>query len=114
MPLTVETISQPNGAVVVQVTGALTIGRESQRVETVLEGLISSGLKRIVLDLGGVDYMDSTGVGIVTFCLGRLNEVGGTLRVARAPGRIREVFRITAVDRLVPFDDSLDSAVAAA
>jgi anti-anti-sigma factor len=113
MPLDVATVDQPNGAVVVQVTGALALGRDSQKVETAVEQLIRLGHRRLVLDLTGVDHIDSTGVGIVAFCFGRMKEAGGAMRVACAAGKVREIFRITNVDRLVPFDDSLDRALAA-
>ena len=113
MPLDVATVDQPNGAVVVKVTGALAIGRDSQKVENAVEQLIRLGRRRLVLDLSGVEHIDSTGVGIVAFCFGRLKEAGGALRVVCAAGRIREIFRITAVDQLVPFDDSLDRSLAA-
>jgi anti-sigma B factor antagonist len=114
MPLEVETEQKPNGVTIVKITGALALGRESQRVEAAIDDLVSLGRARIVLDLGGVEHIDSTGVGIVTFCFGRMKEVGGTLRVARASGKVRDIFRITSVDQLVPFDDSLDAAVASA
>lgn len=113
MPLDVATADQPNGAVVVKVTGALAIGRDSQKVETAVEQLIRLGRRRLVLDLSGVDHIDSTGVGIVAFCFGRMKEAGGALRVAGAAGKVRDIFRITAVDQLVPFDDSLDGALGA-
>jgi anti-sigma B factor antagonist len=113
MPLDVATADQPNGAVVVKVTGALALGRDSQKVESTVEPLIRMGRRRLILDLSGVDHIDSTGVGIVAFCFGRLKAAGGSLRVVCAPGKVREIFRITAVDQLAPFDDSLQAALAA-
>lgn len=114
MPLDVQTVQQPNGVVVVHLSGTLAMGKESQQVEAALQKLISLGRDRIVMDLGDVEHIDSTGVGIVTFCYGRIRDTGGSFRVARAAGKIREIFRITSVDNLVPFDESLEAAVAAA
>lgn len=113
MPLDVATVDPSDGAAVVKVTGALALGRDSQKVESAVEQLIRLGRRKLVLDLSGVDHIDSTGVGIVAFCFGRMKQAGGELRVAGAAGKIREIFRITAVDQLVPFDDSLDAALGA-
>ena len=114
MSLDVQTFQQPNGVTVLQLVGTLAIGRESQRVEAAIQQLISLGKDRIVMDLGGVEHIDSTGVGIVTFCYGRIRDTGGSFRVARAAGKIRDIFRVTSVDHLVPFDESLEASVAAA
>ncbi len=114
MQLQVSTVSQPNGVAVVKVVGTLALGRESQRVEATVQDLIAHGTNRIVMDLGGVEQMDSTGVGIVTYCYGQVKEAGGKFRVAEAKGKIREGFRITSVDALVPFDPDLDTSIAAA
>lgn len=110
--LDVTTSALENGATVVSLKGKLALGRDSQQVETTIQKLLESGSKNIILDMSGINYIDSTGVGIVSFCFGKIKAGGGTLKVAGAVGTVREVFRITMLDTLVPFVASVEDAAA--
>ncbi len=78
--------------------GRIALGRESQRVETLVSELIAQNRKKLVFDLSGVDYIDSAGIGIVTFCFGTVKEAGGALRIANPTERVKKLFHLTHVD----------------
>jgi anti-sigma B factor antagonist len=111
MLLTIGTDEHPSGAMVVSLCGKLALGRDSQQVENAIGRLIDEGKKRFIIDLSGVNYIDSTGVGIVSFSLGRIRSAEGRLRVSGAAGSVREAFKLTLLDTLVPFDESLEEAL---
>jgi stage II sporulation protein AA (anti-sigma F factor antagonist) len=55
-----------------------------------------------VMDLSGVDFMDSSGIAVVLGVYRRMKELGGTLNVERVPPQAWRVFRAAGVDKLVP------------
>ena len=74
--------------------------------------LITEGRTRIVLDLSGVDFLDSTGLGVIVGVLKRARTMGGDLALVCPNQSVRRVFEITALDRTMPLADSVDGALA--
>ena len=73
---------------VVELIGTLALGRESQRIETLVDDLAKRGSTRVIFDMTGVDYMDSAGLGMLALANGKLKESGGSLVIV-APRRPR-------------------------
>ena len=61
---------------VVELAGKLELGRESQRIETLVDDLVKRGSTRVIFDMRGVEHMDSTGLGMLALASGKLREVG--------------------------------------
>ncbi len=70
--------------------------------------------RRFVLDLKEMEYLDSTGLGAIVFCLKSSNEYGGTLKLANLADKARMIFEITRAYRIFDIYDSLDAALEAA
>jgi anti-sigma B factor antagonist len=83
-------------------------------LRTHLLGVLRSGERHLVIDLDGVDFMDSCGIGILVAVRRRLQSDGGVLRMVCSREPLLKVLRITAMDRTFPIHRSLDEAVAAA
>jgi anti-sigma B factor antagonist len=86
---------------VVEMTGRFALGRESQRLESIVDELVKSGSTRTILDLTGVNYVDSAGIGLIALAAGRLKEAGGRLVVVAPDGRVLEMLKMTQVNRIV-------------
>ncbi len=71
---------------------------------------IEAGHSRFVLDLGGVDFVDSSGLGAIVACLKRLGP-RGDLAIAGAKGAVSRLFTLTRMDKVFPLHDSVDAAV---
>ena len=65
MTLTIEKRRLEPDMIVLAVSGKLTLGRESQQVERLVEEIIRDNERKVILDLSGLELIDSTGVGIV-------------------------------------------------
>ena len=89
--------------VVLKITGQICLGRYCRDVEWHVEDLLKANERKVILDLSGVTHLDSTGVGIIVLCSGKLKTAGGELRVAGAKGTVEEILRMTLVDRIVSF-----------
>jgi len=61
--------------------------------------------KRLVLDFGGVSFMDSSGIGFVMGRYKRLTAYGGVLRVQSATPRMERVMRLAGLERLPIWKD---------
>ncbi len=71
---------------------------------------IDEGCLRIVVDLEGVDFIDSSGLGVLVSGLRRVKEQGGSIRLVCTREPIMKVFRITGLDRVFPMFATVDEA----
>jgi anti-sigma B factor antagonist len=110
LSLTTRTI-EPD-VVVVELTGRITLGRESSQIEAQVVKLLQEGKRKLVIDLSKVDYVDSTGIGIIAYCFGKITQAGATCRVAGAKGLVMDLFRITRLDSVIQFFPDAESASA--
>lgn len=113
MPFTVERGSSESGIEILTLNGRLTLGRELQNLEWTVEELIKSQKNRVVIDMAGVSFIDSAGIGILVGCHGSLTRAGGDLRLAAVTERVLEVFSVTRVDSILPLHSSADDAIKA-
>jgi anti-sigma B factor antagonist len=96
---------------VVELSGKLALGRESQRIESLVEELVQKGSRRIVVDMSGVEYIDSAGVGMVALAAGRMREASGKLAVVAPEGRVRHLLTLTQINTIVNVCSTADEAV---
>ncbi len=99
---------------VVELTGKVALGRESQRIETIVDELIKNGQLRVILDMTAVDYIDSAGIGLVALSSGKLKESGGKLIVvAPEGGRVLHLLKMTQIHLIITVCPTLADAVQA-
>jgi anti-sigma B factor antagonist len=84
------------------------------RLREQLVRVITDGQPRLVLDLDGVDFLDSTGLGVIVGVLKRARTLGGDLRLVCTRPAIRKVFEITALDRSMPLSATAEAALTGA
>lgn len=87
--------------VVLEIAGRICLGRECQQLEWQVEDLLRANEKKVIFDLSGVNHIDSTGIGILAMCSGKLKKAGGELRVAGASGLVDEVLKMTKMDSIL-------------
>jgi anti-sigma B factor antagonist len=76
-------------------------------------GLVSDGVDKLVIDLDGVDFLDSTGLGVLVGALKRVRSHDGDLRLACSRPRILKVFEITDLTKVFPIGASVEEAIQA-
>jgi anti-sigma B factor antagonist len=97
----------------IAIAGKLTIGRESQRLEKLLEDLVKNGSRKVVLDMTKLDYIDSSGIGILAHVAGRMKVAEGRFVIALQEGRVRHILRIAQIDAVVPVNATVELAASA-
>jgi anti-sigma B factor antagonist len=99
------------GWTVVSVFGEVDVATAPELKER-LTGLVNNGRAMLVLDLSGVDFLDSTGLGMIVSALKRARTHGGDLRIVCTESRITRLFEITGLDKALTVMPTVDSAVA--
>src|SRR6202035_5970196 len=84
------------------------------RLRERLVDLVSQGHRQIVVDLEGVDFLDSTGLGVLVGGLKRLRSHEGDLTLVCTQHRILKVFEITGLTKVFAIHDSVEAAVSGA
>lgn len=100
------------GVALIKLAGRLILGLESAQLETLAIGLFDAGTRKLIIDLGDVTHIDSTGIGRCIACLNKAMQVKAQLHMASAKGQVRDSFRVTRLDRMFKFFDTLDQAKA--
>ncbi|HTR69210.1 MAG TPA: STAS domain-containing protein [Mycobacteriales bacterium] len=76
--------------------------------------LVSGGAHHIIVDMERVDFLDSTGLGVLVGALKRVRSEDGSLDLVCTQDRILKIFRITGLTKVFPIHASVDEALAAA
>jgi anti-sigma B factor antagonist len=98
------------GTRILALTGPLTL-RNIFELQTELRG--GEVPKLSILDLSGVPYMDSAGMGLIINHFVHCQNCGGKMVVAGVSPRVNELFRMTRVDSVIPQAASVEAAEAA-
>jgi anti-sigma B factor antagonist len=90
-------------------SGKITLGQGTMAVRTTVGEILKGGGKKIVLNLGDVNYIDSSGVGELLSTYTTVAEQGGQLKLLSLTKKIRDVLAIT---RLLTVFQVFDSELA--
>ena len=96
---------------VLHLQGKIMGGPDATSLHEKLHELIETGTRSVVIDLKDVDWMNSSGLGILIGGLSAIRKSGGDLRLASVTEKIEEVLRITKLDRVFDVYGSTDDAV---
>jgi anti-sigma B factor antagonist len=110
MLLNIEISKIGASVVVVGVAGRITLGRECQELEYQVQDLLKANEKKIIFDFSRLEFLDSTGIGIVVMCSGKVKQAGGELRVAGAQGIVDQTLKMTSVDQILAFYPTVEAA----
>ncbi|BBL79988.1 hypothetical protein RxyAA322_18420 [Rubrobacter xylanophilus] len=75
------------------------------------EQLLDSGVAHFFVNLGGVGYLDSTGLGALMQLYRRAREAGGAARFYDLRPEVREIFRLTHLDRIIDIDQKREAVL---
>jgi len=104
-------VSEQDDWSVLQVGGEIDVAT-APRLREQLIRLVNDAKFRIVVDLEDVDFIDSTGLGVLIGALKRVRTHDGDLVLICTEPRIVKVFEITGLDQVFQIHPSLDAAVA--
>ena len=97
---------------VVQVSGKLMGGDETKEVHENVKSLLADGLKKLVIDLSKVKWLNSQGLGTLISCLTSVRNAEGQLKIAGATEKVNSLFMITKLITVFDSYETTDRAIA--
>jgi len=88
-------IRQLDGIAIVDISGRLELGKESAALRDLIFDLLKKGHKQILLNLGDVHYIDSTGLGILVSAFTNVRKQDGELKLLNLTNKVRDLMQIT-------------------
>jgi anti-sigma B factor antagonist len=98
------------GLAEVTLGGKIMLGLESEQIVTLVDVLLRQGRRTIIFDLSRVTAIDSTGVGRFIWSYNKIAAAGGDMRMAGATGHVLQTFRVSLLDTVFSFYDSVEAA----
>jgi anti-sigma B factor antagonist len=95
---------------VVEVAGEIDVYTAPRLREKMVE-LVNAGHYHLVVDMESVDFLDSTGLGVLVGGLKRVRAHDGSLRIVCTQERLLKIFRITGLTKVFPIHDTVDEAI---
>lgn len=106
LAITVD-VAQRAGWAVVGIAGELDIATVPQVESTIKRAIAESSAPRVALDLVGLDFCDSSGLGMLVRVLDELGRAGGQLLLMRPGTYVRDRLHSTGLERKLPIGDEL-------
>lgn len=104
-------VKENYNAVVIEMKGKLVGGPLSSEFSNTLYSHMDKGEKNVVVDLGNVTYVNSSGLGILISGLTSMRKNGGDLKLANINNKIEGLLSITKLNQIFEQFDSVDEAV---
>jgi anti-sigma B factor antagonist len=99
-----------NDAYIVSLGGEIDLYTAPQ-LEQALQALTASGARRVVIDLAGASFIDSTVLGVLLNALTRLDAGGGELVLVSDDHRILKLLEVTGLGRVFRIQSTLTAAI---
>ena len=99
-PLKISQTAQGIERCTLGVEGELDVATATQFRRSVSD-LLGTGCRRLVVDLGGTTFLDSSGLGALVWAFHRLHAAGGVMSVVNPTPRVAKTLQITGVDQVL-------------
>ena len=102
---------QLNGVTVVDLSGRITLGEGSVILRDSVRELLGKGNKKILLNLGDVNYIDSSGIGELVSAYTTVKNQGGELKLLNLTKKVHDLLQITKLYTVFDVKDDEAAAV---
>ncbi len=103
--------AQRGTATVITITGNLMGGPDVTALNDKLHALLDDGKKQVVLDMQGVQFINSSGLSLMLGAASMMKKVGGSLKLAAASEKILGLIKVTKLTQVFETYPSVDKAV---
>ena len=104
---------EESGVTVVTVRGVINFGESAREFSSYLQELLDAGVPSVLVDMSGIDNVDSTGLGELVGYLQRFEKEGRRLALYRPHRRILSLLRLTRLDEIFPIFEDREEAITA-
>lgn len=108
----IKTASRQIGGIsVVDIYGVITVGEGNMMLREVVTSLLKEGNKKLLLNLRGVEYIDSAGLGELVKTHTTLQREGGQLKIVNLNQKVQDLFKATSLHRVFDVHENEASAI---
>ena len=100
-----------NHVAILSLSGKMMGGPETQAVHDHIRSLMNDGIKNVVIDLGDVKWMNSSGMGVLMASMTTLNAQDGKLALARVTEKVKSLLIITQLIKVFTTFETVERAV---
>jgi anti-sigma B factor antagonist len=102
---------QVDGVGVVELSGRIVLGEESNAMREQIKGMLAAGQKKIVLNLADVSYIDSAGLGALVAAHHSARTQGASLKLAHLGQKFQEILQVTKLLTVFEVHDTEAAAI---
>jgi anti-sigma B factor antagonist len=102
---------QVDGITVVDMSGRITLGEGSVVLRDTIRDLVAKGQKKILLNLGDVTYIDSSGIGELVSAFTSVRREGGDLKLLNLTKKVHDLLQITKLYTVFDIKDDEATAI---
>ncbi len=104
---------QMDGVTIVDLSGRITLGEGSVILRDTIRDLVGKGNKKILLNLGDVTYIDSSGIGELVSAFTTVRNQGGELKLLNLTKKVHDLLQITKLYTVFDVKDDEAAAIGA-
>lgn len=101
-----------DGVTILDVEGKITIGKGDVALREAVHQALADGARKLLIDLGDVATIDSSGVGELVSAFTTVTNRGGKLKLVNLPPKVNDILQITQLITVFETFDNLDEAIA--
>jgi anti-sigma B factor antagonist len=83
----------------------------SNDLKEIVQGMIEGNQIKLLINLGKVSFIDSSGLGTLITCLKNISKAGGQLKITELCANVKSVFDMTRMDRVFEIFDTNEAAL---
>ncbi len=102
---------QVDGVTVLDLSGRITLGEGSVTLREAVQDQLAKGNKHILLNLGNVDYIDSSGIGELVTAFTSVKNAGGELKLLNLTKKVHDLLQITKLYTVFDVSDDEPAAI---
>ena len=103
---------EKDGVSILEPNGKMMGGADTGELDEKLYALLGRGAKKVIIDLGQTEWINSSGLSILIHHWKKFEDAGGSLRLANLTQRIEKILVISKLTTVFSCYDSLDEAMA--
>lgn len=97
---------------VLHLSGKMMGGPDTMKLHEHVKGLIADGLRKLVIDLANIKWLNSSGMGALIMCLASIRNAGGQLKLSAITEKVESLLMITHLLTVFETSETADRAVA--
>jgi anti-sigma B factor antagonist len=101
-----------DGVTILDVEGKITIGKGDVALREAVHQALADGARKLLIDLGDVATIDSSGVGELVSAFTTVTNRGGKLKLVNLPPKVNDILQITQLITVFETFDNVDEAIA--